>query len=99
MSDSAGHSPPLRGYERALYVRPRAERRHATRLWRFAGLAVGRRADLLSVARGAHDAGESRVAIPGADTAARGDQHALAIARERDFDVLAARRPLHGGIE
>src|SRR5271156_4145521 len=34
--------------------------------WRFAGLAVGRRADLLSAARGAHDAGESRVAIRGA---------------------------------
>jgi len=32
--------------------------------------------------RGAHDAGESRVAIRGAGRAARGDQHALAVARE-----------------
>ena len=39
--------------------------------WRFAGLAVGRCADLLSAARGAHDAGESRVAIRGAGSAAR----------------------------
>ena len=38
-------------------------------LRRLAGLAVGRRADPLSAARGAHDAGESRVAIPGAGSA------------------------------
>jgi hypothetical protein len=40
---------------------------------------VGRRADLRSAARGTHDAGESRVAIRGAGSAAGGDQHALAI--------------------
>ena len=51
--------------------------------WRFAGLAVGRRADLLSVARGAHHTRESRVAIPGAGITARGDPHALAIADEQ----------------
>ena len=44
--------------------------------WRFAGLAVGRPADLLSAARGAHDAGESRVAVRGVGSAARGDRHA-----------------------
>ncbi len=48
--------------------------------WRFAGLAVGRGADLLSAARGAHDAGELRVGIRGAGS---GDQHALAIAEEQ----------------
>jgi len=51
--------------------------------WRFAGLAVGRRADLLSVARGAHDTRESRVAIPGAGITARGNPHALAISDEQ----------------
>ena len=48
-----------------------------------AGLAVGRRADLLSAARGAHYAGESRVAVRGAGSATRGDQHALAIAEKQ----------------
>jgi hypothetical protein len=45
----------------------------------LAGLEVGPRADLLSAARCAHAAGQSHVAIRGACTAARGDQHALAI--------------------
>jgi hypothetical protein len=45
--------------------------------------APTRRADLLSAARGAHDAGESRVAIRGAGSAARGDHHALAIAEKQ----------------
>ena len=40
---------------------------------------MGGRADLLSAARGAHDSGESRVAIRGTGSAARGDQHSLAI--------------------
>ena len=40
---------------------PGSEAAFGSRFWRFAGLAVGRRADLLSAARGAHDAGESRV--------------------------------------
>jgi hypothetical protein len=44
---------------------------------------VGWRADLLSAARGAHDAGQSRVAIPGAGSAAGGDHHALAIAEKQ----------------
>jgi len=44
---------------------------------------VDRRADLLSAARGAHHAGESRVAIPGAGSAAGGDHHALAIAEKQ----------------
>jgi hypothetical protein len=47
---------------------------HLPSSWRFAGLAVGRRADLLSAACGAHDAGESRVAVRGAGSAARGDR-------------------------
>ncbi len=60
--------------------------------WRFPGLAVGRRADLLSAVRGAHDTGESRVAIPGAGIAACGDQHALSASREAV--VSGRRRPL-----
>ena len=47
------------------------------------GTRGGRRADLLSPARGARDAGESRVAVRGAGSAARGDQHALAIAEKQ----------------
>ena len=42
-------------------TRSRARRWFVRQPRRFAGLAVGRRADLLSAARGAHDAGESRV--------------------------------------
>jgi hypothetical protein len=56
-----------------------------------------RRADLLSPARRAHDAGESRVAVRGAGSAARGDQHALAIgdkaAASRVLPGAAANRP------
>src|SRR5579872_7335427 len=48
-----------------------------TRRWRLARLAVGRRADLLSAARGAHDAGESRPPSE-VGSAPRADQHALA---------------------
>jgi len=59
--------------------------------WRFAGHAAGQRADLLSAARGAHDAGELRVAIRGASSAARGDQDALAIA-EKQSSAVAERR-------
>jgi len=44
---------------------------------------MGRRADLLSAARSAHGAGESRVAIRGAGGAARGDQHTLASAEKQ----------------
>jgi hypothetical protein len=51
--------------------------------WRFAGLVVGRRADLLSAGRSAHDAGESRVAIRDAGSAARSDQHALVSAERQ----------------
>ena len=51
--------------------------------WRIAGTA-----------RGAHDAGESRVAIRGAGRAARGDQHALAIAEEQSSAGDAPALPL-----
>jgi hypothetical protein len=64
---------------------PRAQHWHGlrplvrqARIW-LAGLEVGPRADLLSAACGAYDAGQSHVAIRGACTAARADQHALAI--------------------
>jgi hypothetical protein len=60
--------------------------------WRFAGLAVGRDAELLSAVRGPHDAGESRVAIRGAGRAARGDQHALAIAERAVVSRAMTRR-------
>jgi len=58
-------------------------RRGRACFWRFAGLTVGRGAALLSATRGAHDAGESRLAIQGAGSAARSDQHALATAKEQ----------------
>ena len=55
----------------------------STLLLAICGLAVDRRVDLLSAARGAHDTRESRVAIPGAGIAARGEQHTLAIAEKQ----------------
>ena len=51
----------------------------ATRGWVDLRDSRRQRADLLSPARRAHDTGESRVAVRGAGSAARGDQHALAI--------------------
>jgi hypothetical protein len=54
----------------------------ASRGWRFAGLAAGRRADLVSGTRGAHDAGQSRVANPRCRRA-----------RNRREAVVSGRRP------
>jgi hypothetical protein len=69
--------------EPAPFDRTGAERcREVFCSWRFARLAVGRRADLLSAARGAHDAGQSRPPSE-VGSAAHAEQHALAIAEEQ----------------
>jgi hypothetical protein len=75
---------------------PAGGRRAGTRCWRCARLEVGRRADLLSAARGAHRAGEVRVAIRDAGRAAEGEQHALAIAEKHEPAECRRALPLIG---
>jgi hypothetical protein len=60
--------------------------------WRFARLAVSLHADLLSAARGAHDTAGSRVAIPGAGSAARADQACARTRRQSSSRRATAQR-------
>ncbi len=69
-------------------------------IWRFARLAADLRGDLLRAALGAHEAGESRVAIRGTGSA-RGNHHAFAIAEMQQSAGDGPAMPLvvHGSCE